>query len=421
MTSKTGIPTCWQRNFRAVWFAELMATSGFMIVNPILPLYVRELGTLTDQQVRIWAGLVFFVHGLTMSIFGPMWGALSDRYGRKVMFERAMFSGSALMAMMGLVQNVHQLALLRALQGALSGTVAAAATLVAAIVPRQRSGYALGMLQVAIYFGMSAGPVLGGGLADAFGYQAAFWFTGGLLFAAVLVVAVFVEEPSQTTKPAKVEQTAPKNDRSRRCRLWNCPTLVLELAPLLSVLGTSLLTQLAAQMLLPTLPLFIEMVAPPGAPVASITGLVGGVSGLAGALGSLGLGKLGDRAGHRTILKACAVGSVVFYTAQFFIRHYLWLLPLQAAAGLATGGALVAMRASLVALAPEGREGIIYGVDGSVTSIAFAFGPMIGSALAAWESLRVPFLAAAGMSTLASIASFYVPATSKGSVPTETW
>ena len=72
-----------------------------------------------------------------MAIFSPIWGGLADRYGRKLMVERAMFGGAVLMGAMGFVQNVQQLVILLTLQGCLTGTIAAATTLVASSIPRQ--------------------------------------------------------------------------------------------------------------------------------------------------------------------------------------------------------------------------------------------------------------------------------------------
>jgi DHA1 family multidrug resistance protein-like MFS transporter len=40
-----------------------------------------------------------------MAVFGPIWGTLSDRYGRKVMVERAMFGGAIVMGLVGLAQS----------------------------------------------------------------------------------------------------------------------------------------------------------------------------------------------------------------------------------------------------------------------------------------------------------------------------
>ena len=78
---------------------------------------------------------------------------------------------------------------------ALADPLPAATTLVAATTPRKHAGYALGMLQMAIYSGSSMGPLLGGIVADAFGYRATFWVTGVLLFVAGVVFAFFVTSP----------------------------------------------------------------------------------------------------------------------------------------------------------------------------------------------------------------------------------
>ena len=407
MTAPTAIPKSsisWRRNLVAIWFAELVAIVGFTVVSPLLPLYVRELGVQSEQKVTIWAGAVFSVQAVTMAIFGPIWGALSDRYGRKLMVERAMFSGALLIGLMGLVQNVQQLAFLRAVQGALTGTITAANALVATTAPRERAGYALGMLQMAVYTGASVGPLLGGLVADSLGYRMAFLVTGVLLFSAAMGVLLFVKEEFQPVAPSVSEQAAVgASGAALRHRIRARLAPVLSSAPLLGVMGIRLLMWLGTRLLGPVLPLLIQEIAPAGARIASITGIISGVSAAAGAVGALSLGRLGDRVGYRKVLMACAVGAAVCYVPQFFIGDPGWLVPLQAGTGLAMGGILASLSASLAQLSPEGQEGIVYGVDASVVSVASAIGPMAGSALAVWLGLRAPFLFTAGIFGLASV------------------
>jgi len=395
----------WKNTLVVIWFTELVAIVGFSVVLPILPLYVRELGVQDEQQVRIWSGVIFSAHAVTMAIFSPIWGALSDRYGRKVMVERAMFSGALLIAAMGFAQNVGQLALMRFLTGAFTGTVTAATALVATTVPRERSGYALGLLQMAIYIGASLGPLLGGLVADNFGFRAAFLVTGGLLFLAALGVLIFIKEdfePVSLTVDEKVATNTPRPKLPRR--VWNHLSPVLSSPALLGVMGVRLLMRLGSRLMGPVLPLFVEAIAPPNARVASITGVVSGVSAAAGAVGALGLGRLGDRLGYRTTLVICAIISAACYLPQYFVGDTATLLLLQGGTGLAMGGILASLSASLALLAPEGQEGIVYGVDSSVVSVANSIGPMVGSALAAWLGLRVPFLLAAGVFAVAGAA-----------------
>jgi DHA1 family multidrug resistance protein-like MFS transporter len=404
VTATSNSSVSWRRNLAVIWLTELVAIAGFTVVMPLLPLYVRELGVQSEQEVRLWAGLIFSSQAVTMAVFGPIWGALSDRYGRKMMVERAMFGGAAVMALMGLVQNVQQLVLLRALQGMLTGTVTAANALVATDVPRKRSGYALGLLQMAVFLGASLGPLLGGGVADSFGYRMPFWVTAVLLFLSGLGVLFFVQEDFQPVTSSGGERVAARADgRSLLRRGADRLAPVLSSPPLLSLLGVRLLTRSGMRLMGPVLPLFVQSIVPPGARVASITGLISGVSAAAAAAGALWLGRLGDRMGYRTVLVACAFVSALCYLPHTLVGDPIPLLLLQAGTGLAMGGILAAISASLARLAPEGQEGIVYGIDGSMMAGANAIGPMTGSALMVWLGLRAPFLFAAGVFVLAGV------------------
>lgn len=388
----------------ATAFAELVAITGFSVVVPLLPLYIQDLGVQGEREIRLWAGIVLSAHAFTMAVFGPIWGILGDRYGRKVMVERALFSGALLVGLMGLAQSVGQLVVLRALQGMLTGSVTAAMALVAAAVPRQRAGYALGVLQVAIYLGASAGPILGGALCDLFGYRATFWAMGALLLLAALGVTLFVREEFTHQPTAADGQGAGGAGRAQPLRrAWLQMAPVLASTALMGMLGMRLLTRLGAHLVSPVIPLFVQEMLPEGARVALITGLISGAGAAAGAAGAFWLGRLGDRLGHGKILVACAAASAVCYAPQGLVDDPVWLLLLQAGAGLAMGGLLTSVSAALAQLAPAGREGIIYGIEASMASAANAVGPLAGSALAAWLGLRLPFLFTTGVFGLATL------------------
>ena len=91
----------------------------------------------------------------------------------------------------------------------MTGTLAASNALVAASVPRERTGYAMGLLQTALGTGVAVGPLIGGAAADAFGYRAAFYLTAAMLFLAGLLVlfgrrrkiATSTKSPSRRPRP----------------------------------------------------------------------------------------------------------------------------------------------------------------------------------------------------------------------------
>jgi DHA1 family multidrug resistance protein-like MFS transporter len=342
-----------------------------------------------------------------MAVFAPVWGALSDRHGRKLMVERAVFGGAIIMALMGLAQNVHQFTLLRALQGMLTGTVTAATALVAATAPREHAGYAMGTLQMTVWVGASLGPLLGGAVADLLGYRAVFKLTSVLLLLATLAVLILVREPATMDRTEDNNRTPETKSGATPCsQAESVASPVLGSATVLGLFGVRLLMRLAFSLPSATLPLLVETMAPPGTRVATLVGLTAAFSALATAVGGRQLGKLSDQVGYRAILIVCAATSVVCYLPQSCVERLIWLVSLQGAAALAMGGILASISAALATLAPEGREGVVYGIDASVVSVASAIGPMTGSLLAAYFGLRAPFVAAAGVFAVAGVAAF---------------
>ena len=108
------------------------------MIFPFLPSYVNSLGSSLGINLVFLAGAVFSSQAITMTIASPFWGTLADRFGKKSMVERAMFGGSLILLAMAFSTSAEMLVVLRAIQGFISGTVAAANALVAATAPRER-------------------------------------------------------------------------------------------------------------------------------------------------------------------------------------------------------------------------------------------------------------------------------------------
>jgi DHA1 family multidrug resistance protein-like MFS transporter len=391
----------WKRNLAIIWVAELAAIAGFSVVQPFLPYYVQELGVTDLNQVELWSGALFAAQAITMTIFAPIWGSLADRYGRKMMVQRAMFGGAVILAAMGFVHNVQQLVILRAIQGMLTGTVAAATTLVASSVPRERSGYAMGLLQMAVWGGASVGALVGGLVADTWGYRAAFWVTGAILFVSGLVTWRFVEEDF---RPAARAKGRPQDG------FWYGLKLVVRDRDMVALFSVRLTMRMGILLMGPLLPLFIQSLVPASTRVASLAGLVSGVSAATSAVGAVTLGRASDRLGYRRVLLVCGLLTAVLFVPQFFVTTPLQLIVLQGAVGVVMSGVLASISALLANLAPDGRQGAVYGVDASVVSLANAVGPMLGASVAAAFGLRLPFLVAAGALALgAGLAWGFVP------------
>jgi DHA1 family multidrug resistance protein-like MFS transporter len=158
----------WRSTLFVMFVAQLISIVGFAFVLPFIPFYIREIGVTDEKLVPVWAGILGTASSLTMTIFSPIWGWLSDRYGRKLMVERSMFAGAVITMAMGMVGNVYQLLSLLLVSGA-SRNHFRLHLLVSSVLPVTKLGFGLGLMQVAVFLGMSLGPWIGGMIADIVG------------------------------------------------------------------------------------------------------------------------------------------------------------------------------------------------------------------------------------------------------------
>lgn len=374
----------WRRTLYIVFTAQVMTAVGFSSVFPFLPLYVSDLGSVSGLSVELLSGLVFSAQAVTMMITSPIWGALADRWGRKLMVQRAMFGGAGILLLMAFVRSAEELVLLRALQGTVTGTVSATNALVASAAPRQRTGFAMGMLQVGLGAGVALGPLIGGAVADAYGYSAAFFVTAALLLLSGLLVFFGVKEKFDPAQGADLEPLAFR-------RKW---VDILSLPGVRISYLLEFLSYLGRMMLIPVLPLFIADLLRADIGLNTFTGMVIGAGAIATTLTAVYFGGLGDRIGYRKVLLAAAVATGLVYGMHAWAQTGWHLLAMTALAGVALGGVRPSIGALLAVHSQRGDEGAVYGLDNSVQAAGRALAPLIGSLIAVQFGIRATFPAA---------------------------
>ena len=356
---------------------------GFSSILPFLPLYVKDLGSSTGASIELLSGLVFSAQAFTMMLASPIWGSLADRYGRKLMVVRSTIGGSVLLLGMAFVQSAEQLILLRALQGGITGTLAASNALVAAIAPRERSGYAMGLLTVAVGSGVAIGPLIGGAVADLYGYSAAFYVTATMLILSGLLVMLGVDEkfePGEDTTGSAIGVL----------EMW---TSLLNTEGLGVAYGIRFLSQLGRMMIVPIMPLFVQELMGGTEGVNTVTGLVTGVYAGMLTLSSIYLGRLGDRIGHRRVVLVSVLLVALLYIPQSVVTQSWQLLFLLALVGAAMGGVIPTVSALMAGYSSPDEAGAVYGLDNSVRAAARSIAPLLGSIVALSVGLRGAFVA----------------------------
>ncbi len=379
----------WQRNLAALALAQALTMVAFSFVFSFFPLYVQTLGVNGTEAAAQWAGAVIASMAVAMAITQPIWGSLSDRWGRRPMLLRSMLGGAFTLTLMGMVSSPEQLVVLRFVQGAVTGTVAAGNALVAATVPKRRMGFALGLMQVAFFFGTSAGPLLGGIMADLWGFRVPFFVAGVLMVAGFFTVLTLVHEDFQ--RPATSVQEA---------GIWSQSRALMAMPLFLALLVVVFMIQLGNVIVSPVLSLFIaELNASEKA--GTVTGIVLAATGAASAISALLLGRLGDRTGHSAILLVCLVGAALTYFPQALVQEVWQLLLLRTLLGGFLGGLMPSANAMLAALVPREQRGAAFGVSSSFQAMANFVGPLSGAAITAIWGLRAIFYITGGFYLLA--------------------
>jgi len=162
----------------AVLFTTLVIIMmGFAMIIPILPFLVEKFGATASA-----VGLLMASYALMQLIFSPIWGALSDRYGRRVILLIGMLGNSLAMIMMGLSTQLWMLFVARSLAGLLaSATIPTANAIIADSTRDEERSRGMGMLGAAMGIGMVIGPGISGWLVD----QVSVWGAAGTFSPAV--------------------------------------------------------------------------------------------------------------------------------------------------------------------------------------------------------------------------------------------
>jgi len=174
----------------ALMLAMLLAALDQTIVATALPHIAADLHGLNKLS---WVATAYL---LTSAVSTPLYGKISDQFGRKKIFQFAIILFLIASALCGLSQNMNQLVAFRALQGlGAGGLMALSMTIVGDIVsPRQRGKY-LGYFGAVFAISSVAGPLLGGFFTDNLSWRWVFYINLPLGIIALTAIATRLHLP----------------------------------------------------------------------------------------------------------------------------------------------------------------------------------------------------------------------------------
>ena len=348
-----------------------MAIFGFSFAFPFLSIFIsKDLGVPQGRELDLWTAAIASISGFSMAIASPIWGVMGDRFGRKPMLLRSMVGGSLTVGLIYFARDPTQLLILRFLQGATSGTVAAATALVAVETPRNRVGWALGVVTSAVALGGAIGPVIGGLASAVFGLRLVFLGGGVLLLLSTLPVLIIVRESPR--RPREGRQVGTLELINMRPGAVHALTVLISAQGLISVCNSATQQLLVLRLL--------EMLS---SGVAAVTGVAFGLAGVASSGAAVFYTQVTKRLGY---VRTTAVSAVMVAVAVSLIAVAPWAAVIVAGVALngLFSGVVIPATASMIGLeTPPEAQSTVFGLNASSVALGFCIGPLIGGGVAA--------------------------------------
>jgi multidrug resistance protein len=172
-----------------VYLTVFLDILGFGIVIPMLPLYAK-----TFQASSFEIGLLMSSYSAAQMIFAPLWGALSDRVGRRPVMLVSVAGSAASYALFAASSSLPMLFVGRTLAGICAANLSTAQAYVADVTAPEKRTRAMGFIGASFGLGFVIGPALGG-LSATLGPRAPFVVAAGLCALDLQLAAAFLTEP----------------------------------------------------------------------------------------------------------------------------------------------------------------------------------------------------------------------------------
>ena len=145
----------------AIFLTVFLDLLGFGLVIPLLPRYAQSLSA-TPLQI----GLIAACYSAMQFLFVPVWGALSDRVGRRPILLVSILATAGSMAMLGFAESLPMLVMARLFGGVATANIAVAQAYIADTTTHETRARGMGLIGVAFGLGFVLGPFVGGVLSS---------------------------------------------------------------------------------------------------------------------------------------------------------------------------------------------------------------------------------------------------------------
>ncbi len=358
----------------------VMMSSGYTMLIPFLPIYLmNELGV-SAEHVTMWNGAIFSITFLIGGIMAPIWGKMADTKGKKLMALRS-GAGLALSYFLGgIVTSPEQMFGVRVVQGFAAGLWSVCLAIATSLVPMEKLGVSLGILQAGLTCGNVIGPLIGGTLATVFGMRASFYVAGTLLTIITLVFYFYIPEPPPQPAPKRLAG-------GEKRELLRNPVIRETLAYVA-------IAQMVILLIQPILSLYVGELNHGAGNLMFLSGFVFSLVGVASALTAPSWGRFGQRHGFYRGMALAAFSAGILNFIVALPDTLLWFCVANFTYGLCCAGIQPSLSAILASNTESNQRGRIFGFMFSAQQFGSMAGPLLGGLIAMYFPLKSLFILA---------------------------
>lgn len=358
---------------------------GFGIVIPILPNLAKSLAldASLSMEPDVAVGLVAAVFSAIQFLFAPLFGALSDRVGRRPVILGSIIVNALGYAIFGLAGNFFILLLSRVISGFGSANISAAQAYIADISDAKDRAKKMGIIGAAFGLGFVFGPPIGGWLYELGDLTYVGFFAASLCSINFLLALKML--PESNTNRGGVKRK-PKDTFKGMAKAWRIEIIGELLLINFIYISAFSMMQINASIL------WKEHYSLTPAEIGNIFGIIGVFSAIVqGGLIGVFQKKFGL---NKMLLWGCPIAGLGLTLIPMPSMEWFYPVQILAISLLAlSNGLLMPSINSLVSLhSPSNAQGSMLGILQSMGSLARAIGPVISGFLYA-QYYRLPYFA----------------------------
>ncbi len=365
---------------------------GFGIVLPLLPFYADRFGA---SGIQI--GVLVLSYSAAQLLLAPLWGRLSDRFGRRPILIFGLLGSAASYVVFAFADSILVLLLSRLMAGVGGANISVAQAYIADVTPaRERAGN-MGLIGAAFGLGFIFGPAIGGILAPIAPELPGLAAASLCATNALLAVFFLPESLSAREREVRAEEYPSPSSRPGLDEL----RVVFRNPDFLRVLVLSFLFTTAFSAMHPTFPLFAaERFALDERGVGWLFAFMGVIS--AAMQGGL-VRILVPRFGEVALIRLSGVPFVAGLLVIALSSSIPILLVGLALLAVGFGGTLPSLVSLLSRSAPDALQGGSLGVGQSAGALARILGPLMAGILWDLAGPSWPYLVASAIGAMAGI------------------